>query len=151
MKKKSIVLIAAALVLVAAIAYTGMRIINRRTDINGVTTLYEKDTAVRVIMNAKPGKEFYAGSGKLAVGDGKSIHVEYAIESGSFDLAFHKGSGGLDAILGADLDNLPESGDVFGKSGISGKGSLDFEAVSGEYTVYFKPHGAVGTATVTAI
>ena len=45
---------------------------------------------------------------------------------------------------------LPDSEDIFGKSGISGKGSLDFEAESGEYTVYFNQHAAVGTAKVTA-
>ena len=147
MKKKSIILIVAALVLIVAIAYVGMRFINRGTDINGVTTLVEKNT---VIMNVRPGKDFAGGSGKLTVGEGKSIHVEYALDAGSFDLAFCKGSDALAAIRRANLSDLPNTGDLFGKSGVSGKGSLDFEAAPGKYTVYFEQHGAVGTANVTA-
>ena len=130
MKKKGIVLIVAVLVLIAAITCVGMRIINRGTDIAGVTTLYEEDTAARVIMNAKPGKEFYAGSGKLAVGEDKHIHVEYALDAGSLDLAFYKGDGALDAIQSADLDHLPESGDVFWKR---------FYTLSRPITLYHKP------------
>lgn len=69
-----------------------------------------------------------------------------------FDLAFHvyvKGSNGLH-VRSSVFDNLPNLGDVFGKSGVSEKGSLDLEVVPGTYKVYFKSHGAVGTATVTA-
>lgn len=147
MKKKSVVLFVVALVLIAAIAYVGMRLINRRTDIIGVTTLFEKNT---VIMNSKTGKDFEAGSGELTVDEGKRIHVEYALDAGSFDLAFCKGSDALAAIRRANLSDLPNTGDLFGKSGVSGKGSLDFEAAPGKYTVYFEQHGAVGTANVTA-
>ena len=146
MKKKNIVLIAAALVLIAAAAYVGMRFINRGTDIIGVTTLVEKNT---VIMNVKPGKDFAGGSGSLTVGDGRRIHVEYALDAGSFDLAFHKGSSALDVLRSANLDNLPDAGDLFGKSGVSGKGNFDLEAAPGEYTLYFKPHDTIGTASVT--
>ena len=147
MKKKSIVLIVAALVVIVAIAYVGMRFINRGTDINGVTTLVEKNT---VIMNVKPGKDFAGGSGKLTVDEGKRIHVEYALDAGSFDLAFCKGSNALDVLRSAKLDSLPDAGEVFGKSGVSGKGSLDLDAVPGEYTLYLNPHDTIGTATVTA-
>ena len=147
MKKKSIFLIAAAVVLIAAIAYAVTRLSNRWTDIVGVTTLEKKNT---VIMNAKTGEEFVSGSGKLTVGEGERIHIEYALTAGSFDLAFHQGSAGLDVFQSAELENLPNVGDVFGKSGVSGNGSLDFEAAPGEYTVYFNQHGAIGTATVTA-
>ena len=101
-------------------------------------------------MNSKTGKEFYAGSGKLNVGEGERIHMQYALDGGSFDLAFCKGGNALDVISNSDLDNLSVSGDVFGKSRVSGKGSIYFEASPGEYTVYFKQHGAVGTVTVTA-
>jgi hypothetical protein len=143
---KKIVLIVAAIVLVAAIAYVGMRFINRGTDINGVTTMAEKNT---VIMNVKPGKDFAGGSGKLTVGDGKRIHVEYALNAGSFDLAFSKENNALAVLKSANLDNLTDAGDVFGKSGVSGKGNFDLEAAPGEYTLYFKPHDTNGTATVT--
>ena len=146
MKKKSVVLFVVALVLIAAIAYVGMRLINRRTDIIGVTTLFEKNT---VIMNSKTGKDFEAGSGELTVDEGKRIHVEYALDAGSFDLAFCKGSDALAAIRRANLSDLPNTGDLFGKSGVSGKGSLDLDAAPGKYQVYFNPHGAIGTATVT--
>ncbi|MBO4335533.1 MAG: hypothetical protein J5846_06850 [Desulfovibrio sp.] len=145
---KKFVLIVAVLVLISAIAYVYLRNTNRRTDIIGVTTLYETNT---VYMNSKPGKDFYAGSGELSVSGGKYIHVEYALESGNFDLAFrlyHEGREGLD-VQKAELDKLPASGDLFGKSGVSGKGSLDFEVASGKYNVYFKSHGAIGSATVT--
>ena len=148
MQKKNIALIIAALVLIAAAAYVGMRIVNRGTDIAGVTTLYEKNT---VIMNSKTGKEFEAGSGELTVSEGKCIHVEYALDAGSVDLAFYKGNDALAVIRRANLSDLPNSGDLFGKSGVSGKGSLDFEAASGKYTVYFEQHGAAGKATVTAV
>ena len=147
MSKKKVILTVVAFVLIAIAAYVGVRLKNRWTDINGVTTVYERNT---VYMNAKTGKEFYAGSGKLSVGEGENIHVEYALEGGSFDLAFCSGSNALDKISNSDLDNLSASGDVYGKSGISGKGSIYFEASPGEYTVYFKQHGAVGTVTVTA-
>ena len=132
MKKKSVVLFVVALVLIAAVAYVGMRLINRRTDIIGVTTLFEKNT---VIMNSKTGKDFEAGSGELTVDEGKRIHVEYALDAGSFDLAFCKGSDALAAIRRANLSDLPNTGDLFGKSGVSGKGSLDFEAAPGKYRI----------------
>lgn len=149
MKKKSIILIIAALVLIAAITCIWLRLNNRWTDINGVTTVSERNT---VYMNSKPDKDFYGGSGELTVSDGRHIHVEYSLDAGSFDLAFHiyvKGNDNLD-MLSSVFDNLPASGDVFGKNGVSGKGILDLEATPGTYTVYFKSHGAVGTAVVTA-
>ena len=149
MKKKSMILIIVALILIAAVAYIWVRLNNRWTDINGVTTVSERNA---VYMNSKPGTDFYAGSGELTVSDSKHIHVEYSLDAGSFDLAFHvyvKGSNDLD-VRSAELSNLPDSGDVFGKSGVSGKGSLNLEAVPGTYKVYFKSHGAVGSATVTA-
>lgn len=76
--------------------------------------------------------------------------MEYALDAGSFDLAFCMGNNALDMISNSDLDNLSASGEVFVKSGVSGKGSIDFEVVPGEYTVYFKQHGPVGTVSVTA-
>ncbi len=147
MSKKKIVLTVTVLVLIAVSIYTGMRIKNRWTDINGVTTVPDRNT---VYMNSKTGKEFESGCGYLTVGEGQHIHVEYAIDTGSFDLAFHKGNGNQTVFFNAPLDNLPDAGDVFGKSGISGKGSLDFEASRGEYMVFFRQHGAIGSATVTA-
>lgn len=147
MHKKRVVLTVAAFVLVVTAVYVGVRLKNRWTDINGVTTVYERNT---VYMNSKSGKEFDAGSGKLNVGEGENIHMEYALDAGSFDLAFCMGNNALDMISNSDLDNLSASGEVFVKSGVSGKGSIDFEVVPGEYTVYFKQHGPVGTVSVTA-
>ena len=146
MKNKRIVLILVILVIIAAVIYGAVRLRNRGTDIIGVTTLENRNT---IIMNSKTGQEFVSGSGTLTVSENERIHVEYALDTGSFDLAFHKGSDGLDVFENSDLDNLSDTGDVFGKSNISGKGSLDLEAASGEYTVYFNQHGAAGTATVT--
>lgn len=145
--KKKIVLTVTALVLIAIAIYAGMRIKNRWTDINGVTTVYERNT---VYMNVRPGKDFAGGSGYITVKQGKSIHVEYAVDTGKFDIAFCKGSNALSVIQGSALDNLPNTGNVFGKSGVSGKGSIDFEAEPGEYTVFFNPHDTIGSATVTA-
>lgn len=146
MKKKHILLILAVLVLIAA-GYVGMRLRNRWTDITGVTTVRDRNT---VYMNSKTGKDFEAGSGSLTVGEGQRIHVEYALDAGNFDLAFNKGNNDHSVFFNAPLDNLPATGDVFGKSGVSGKGSLDFEAAPGEYTVFIRQHGAIGSATVTA-
>lgn len=150
MKKKSIILIIATLLLIAAVAYIWLRLTNRWTDINGVTTVYERNT---VYMNAKPDEDFYSGGiGELTVSGDRHIHVEYSFDTGSFDVAFQiyvKGSKNLD-MLSSVFDNLPNSGDVFGKSSVSGKGILDLEAAPGTYVVYFKSHGAVGSAIVTA-
>lgn len=147
MKKKGIILLGAALVAVAAIAYVGMRLARRGTDLIGVTTLAKKNT---VILNAKTGEEFVSGSGKLTVAEGEGIHLEYALDSGSVDFAVNRGSNGLAVFESADLANLPAAGEVFGKSGISGSGSLDLAAAPGEYTLYFRTHDAVGTAKATA-
>ena len=117
------------------------------TDIVGVTTLPKKNI---VIMNSRTGTEFVTGSGTVTVKQGEHIHLEYALSAGSFDLAFHAGDARLDVFERADLENLTTEGEVFGKSGIAGTGSLDFEAQPGEYTVYFALHEAVGTARVSA-
>ncbi len=146
MSKKRIILTVAVFVLIAAAAYVGLRLKNRWTDINGVTTVFERNT---VYMNVRPGKDFAGGSGYITVRQGKSIHVEYAVDTGKFDIAFCKGSNVLSLIRSSELDNLPNTGNVFGKSGVSGKGSIDFEAEPGEYTVYFNPHDTIGSATVT--
>ena len=146
MSKKRIILTVAVFVLIAAAAYVGLRLKNRWTDINGVTTVFERNT---VYMNVRPGKDFVGGSGYITVRQGKSIHVEYAVDTGKFDIAFCKGSNVLSLIRSSELDNLPNTGNVFGKSGVSGKGSIDFEAEPGEYTVYFNPHDTIGSATVT--
>ena len=148
MKKKTMIMIAAAaLVITAAIAYVAVRMNNRWTDITGVTTLYEKNT---VIMNAKEAGSFVSGSGQITVGENGQIHIDYAITAGSCDIAFHAGSVSLDVFQDSDLEQLSGTGDVFGSSGVSGNGSLDLAAESGEYTVYFSMHDALGTATVTA-
>ncbi len=54
--------------------------------------------------------------------------MEYAVDTGKFDVAFCKGSNALSVIRSSELDNLHNAGNVFGKSGVSGKGSIDFEA-----------------------
>ena len=128
MKKKPVILIV-VLALVAAVAcYVGVRLMNRGKDIIGVTTL---EGQKQVIMNSQTGEEFTAGSGKLEVGEGEHIHLSYTLSGGSFDLALHKGEDGNDVFTEADLENLSDSGDPFGKSGISGSGTLDFDAEQG--------------------
>ena len=146
MSKKKIVLTVVSVVLIALVVYVGMRIKNRWTDINGVTTVYERNT---VYINVRPGKDFAGGLGYITIRQGKSIHVEYVVEMGKFDIAFCKGSNALSVIRSSNLNNLPNAGEVFGKSGISGKGGIDFEAEPGEYSVFFNPHDTIGSATVT--
>lgn len=141
MKRTTVFLLALALLLTAAACHGKM------TDVIGVTTLTEKNI---VVMNAETGDEFVSGSGKLTVSEGEHIHVEYALDAGSFDLAFHAGDGSLDIFQSADLENLTADGDVFGASGLTGSGSLDLEAPAGEYSVFFSMHEAVGAATVSA-
>ncbi|MBQ9389622.1 MAG: hypothetical protein IJU07_05550 [Synergistaceae bacterium] len=146
MSKKKIVLTVTALVLTAIAAYVGIRLKNRWTDINGVTTVYKRNT---VYMNVKQGKDFAGGSGYITVSEGRNIHVEYEIVSGKFDIAFCKEKNALSVISSSNPDNLTVSGDVFGKSSVSGKGSINFEAEPGEYTVFFRPHDTLGSAVVT--
>lgn len=146
MSKKKIVLTVASVVIIAIAAYAVMRIQNRWTDINGVTTVYDRNT---VYMNVKPGKDFAGGSGSITVQQGKSIYVEYAVDAGKFDIAFYKGDNAHSVIRNSNLDNLPNAGNVFGKSGVFGKGDIVFKAEPGEYTVFFNPHDTIGSATVT--
>ena len=151
MKKKIVVLVIALLLVVLGV-YTGFRFARRGTDIIGVTTLNGKNT---VILNAKTGDEFASGTGYLTVGEGERIHLEHNLSSGSLSVAFKSGEGAAEALANLDLDNLPSAADMtgegaFGKEDISGKGSLDFEAEPGEYTVHFTNNSAVGTARVTA-
>lgn len=149
MKKKNIILIVVALIIIAAAGYVWWRINNRWTDLNGVTTVFQRNT---VYMNSKPGEDSFAGSGQITVDKGKHIHVKYALDSGSFDLAFRayiSGRSELD-FSSAVFDNLPDSGEVFGKNSVSGKGTLDFKVEAGTYEVYFKLNKTVGSATVTA-
>ena len=129
---------------VAAVGYAGLRISRRGTDLIGVTTLDNT-----VIMNSKTGKEFVSGSGKLTLGEGERIHLKYSLDAGSFDFAVNSGSNGLDIFDSTDLGSLSDEGEVFGRSGITGKGSLDFKAGPGEYTLFFNMHDAVGTATAS--
>jgi len=145
--KKTVLLIAAALVIAAGACYVGVRLHNRGRDIIGVTTLNNNSS---VIMNSRTGEEFVSGAGKLTVGEGEHIHLRYELSAGSFDLAFHKGEDGLDVFDAANLEALPESGEVYGRSGVSGNGALDFPAEEGVYTVFFQMHGAIGTAELTA-
>ena len=159
MKKKTIGIIAAVVLVVAAVVYVAVRLNSRGTDLTGVTTLTERNT---VIMNSKEANSFVSGSGQISVGERGQIHINYALSSGSCDIAFHAGSTSLDVFQDAELDQLPDAGEglerarlpdtgeIFGVSGVSGTGSLDLAAESGDYTVWFSMHGAVGTATITA-
>ena len=71
--------IVVAVLLVAAGIYTGIRLAKHGTDIIGVTTLPDRNT---VIMNAKTGDEFVAGTGYLTVAEGEHIHLEYDLSAG---------------------------------------------------------------------
>ena len=147
MSKKIIALIVALILIIAAGAiYVGVRINNRGRDIIGVTTLFKTN---EVIMNAATGQEFESGTGQITVGSGKSIHLEYKLSAGSFDVAFHAGHGARDLFEAANMSDLSAEGEVFGKSSVSGSGSLDFEAAEGDYTVYFVIHDTIGTARVS--
>lgn len=146
MKRKILIILVLAACLIIAASGCGTRISERHTDIIGVTTIPEKNT---VIMNAKTDEEFVSGTGKITVGEGERIHVESSLETGSVDLALHAGDGSLDVFTGADLENLPVEGDVFGISGLEGDGSFDLDAAEGEYSIYFALHDAAGNVTVS--
>ena len=148
MKKKSIILIVAAIVLIAAITYVWILRNNSWTENIGIGTVSGRNM---VYMNLPQGTTFYAGYGQLTVSEGKHIHVEYALDSGSFDLAFRVYAKGNDrlAVQSPVFKNLQNSGEIFGKSGVSGKGTLDFDVVPDTYEVHFRPHDVVGSATVT--
>ena len=97
------------------------------------------------------GTGLFTGYGQLTIDEGKHIHVEYALDSGNFDLAFRiyaEGNADL-AVESPVFKNLQKSGEIFGKSGISGKGTLDLDAAPGTYEVHFRPHDVVGWAIVT--
>lgn len=160
MKKRVIVLVL-VLLLVAVGGYGCYRLKIRGTDIIGVTTLPDKNT---VIMNAKTGEEFEAGTGYITVADGEMLHLEHNLTAGSFDIAFRKDedafnlyeSIGTTENLSDTLQNLPTSEEMtgegsFGDSQITGSGSFEFDAEPGNYTVYITNHNAIGKATVTAI
>ena len=147
MKKTTLIIIVAVLAVIGLGGYVGVRLYNRGTDLIGVTT---RERQNQVIMNAKTGEEFVAGSGKLTVGAGESIRLKYTLSAGSFDLALHKGEEGNGIFQETDLENLPDAGAVYGKSGVSGSGELNFPAEEGVYTVFFNMHGAIGSATMTA-
>jgi hypothetical protein len=145
---KKIVLIIAALVLISGSAYVAWRLYIRGTDINGITTNFSRNT---VYINGYPGKVFGDGFGYLTVDEGKHIHVEYAFESGSIDLLFHHSvEAEMLLVQISEQGSIPDSGDVFGKIRLSGKGALDYEAAPGQYVLYCGGHDAVGSARVTA-
>ena len=146
MKIRFVILLLLVVLLLAG-GYVFVRLEQRGTDIIGVTTLPEKNT---VIMNSASGSEFVAGSGHITLQAGERLHLEYALDAGSFDILFLAGGDSLDALQAEDPLALPDAGDGFGESGVTGSGSLDFAAESGDYTVCFTLHGAVGRAVVTA-
>ena len=160
MKKKTVALIVLALVVVAGI-YVAVRLKNRGTDIIGVTTLPDRNT---VIMNAKAGSEFVSGTGNVSVGEGERIHMEYNLSAGEIDVAFRANEGDFASYeditpdnenLEEALNSLPTPEDMagegsFGQDGVSGKGSLDFDAAPGLYAVQITLHDAVGKAVITA-
>ena len=154
MKKKRIVIAVIILILaVAAAAYIVARILNRGTDIIGVTTLEKTNT---VIMNSASGDEFVSGSGKITVAEGQSLQLEYKLSAGSFDIGFDPGTDPvLEAAENQELESMTgdpleaPAGYQIEKDGIEGSGKLTFEAQPGEYQVHFIMHGAVGNAKVT--
>lgn len=104
-----------------------------------------------IYMNLPSGTRSFFGQGQLTIDEGKHIHVEYALDAGNFDLAFRVYAEGNDdlAVESPVFKNLQNSGEIFGKSGISGKGTIDFDVAPGEYEVHFRPHDVVGWAIVT--
>lgn len=153
MKKKLLpVLVVLLAALIAGGVYYWTRLSKSSTDIIGVTTLTKKNT---VIMNSASGDEFVSGTGRITVGEGEHIHLTYKLKGGSFDIGFAPGADNTDeALKNLDMTELEAPGDApsayaMEKTGVEGNGEEDFEAESGEYTVYFTMHGAVGTASVT--
>ncbi|MBR0168485.1 MAG: hypothetical protein IJQ08_07415 [Synergistaceae bacterium] len=104
-----------------------------------------------IYMNVPLGTGLFTGYGQLTINEGGHIHAEYSLDSGSFDLAFRIYAEGNDelAVKSPVFKNLQNSGEIFGKSGISGKGTLDFDVAPGTYEVHFRPHDVVGWAIVT--
>lgn len=139
-------LIAGIVVLAAIIAvFAAGKIFSYHKDITGVTTLASEN---KVVMNSSTAGAFVSGEGLIFVNDGEMLHLEYSLSEGSFDIAFHADSVDLDVFKEADLENLTLDGEVFGASAISGRGSLDFAAAPGQYTVFYNMHETVGSATV---
>jgi len=159
MKKRSTVILVLAVLtaIVAAGAYLAVRFMRHGTDIIGVTSLPEKNV---VIMNSASGDEFVKGAGTITVGEGEHAVLTWKLKSGSFDLGF---LAGRDAIIEALGDQAAVPGGEFPaetegeqppeyiqeKTGIEGFGTETFDVGSGDCTVYFTMHGAVGTATVS--
>lgn len=154
---KKIILIVAVPLMIAASAYAYWLFVNSTyvywlfpnswRDSTGFIT--GRNT---IYMNVPSGTGLFAGYGQLTIDEGKHIHAEYALDSGSFDLAFRVYIEGNDdlAVESPVFKNLQNSGEIFGKSGISGKGTLDFDVAPGTYEVHFRPHDVVGWAIVTA-
>ena len=144
-KKRNLIAVALVLIVILGIGYVAMRLTNRGKDIIGVTTL-PQDNAI--YMNSKTGDEFVSGSGKVTVAEGKKIHLDYTLKSGSFDLAIYAGEEGDPFLTEPDMESpLPEG--TISRDGLEGKGNADFEVPAGEYTVVFKIHDTVGSAKVS--
>ena len=153
---KKIRLIIAVLLMIAASAYAYWLFVNSTYVYWLFPNSWRESTGFitgrnTIYMNAPSGTRLFAGYGQLTIDEGKHIHVEYALDSGNFDLAFQVYAEGNDdlAVESLVFKNLQNSGEIFGKSGVSGKGTLDFDVVPDTYEVHFRPHDVVGSATVT--
>ncbi len=153
--KKKLILILVAVLVVTAGGYVGFRLARRGTDITGVTTLTDRN---QVIINAKSGVDFAAGTGYLTVAEGERIHMDYDFSAGSIDVAFEAGKSIPDVLNDPehlDSESLPAPEEftgegAFGQKAVSGKGSLDFDAEPGEYAVNIVNNDAIGSAKLTA-
>lgn len=153
--KKKLILILVAVLVVTAGGYVGFRLARRGTDITGVTTLTDRN---QVIINAKSGADFAAGTGYLTVAEGEHIHMDYDFSAGSVDVAFETGKSIPEAFNDPehlDPESLPAPEEftgegAFGQKAVSGKGSLDFDAEPGEYAVNIVNNDAIGSAKLTA-
>lgn len=153
--KKRVILIAVLVLAFAAVGYVGYRLAIRGTDIIGVTTLPDRNT---VYVNGKSGDEFTAGSGFITVGEGEQLCLKYDFSAGGIDIYFRADENAADAyenVTDFDPEKLPTAEEMtgegaFGQAGVTGKGTLDFPAEAGTYTVFFVNHGVIGKASVTA-
>ena len=150
MKKRKIIIV--ILVVVAVIlacgAYLAMRLKRRGTDIIGVTTQAEKNV---VIMNSASGNEFESGRGNITVGEDEHVVLTWELKSGSFDIKFSEPEA-LEDSASASLDELETEASaeyVQETNAVEGSGKETYDLGSGDYTVSFIMHGAVGTATVS--
>ncbi len=122
MKKKVIVILGVALVLVIAAVFL-LR--------GGEVSVVSNPDDNSIVLTAKGSGFSQKVTGHITAAAIESICVEYALEKGSMDVAF----------------DIPGD-DFYSVSDLKGNGVEEFEKMQGEYTVIFTLHGVTGEARV---